>query len=128
MAHLKPMEILARAKEFLQGAEYTVQNSYFNICAVCSYATLFWAARAALAYEGLDRPTWKHSELRSKFTEELIEKRRRYPPNFGTWLSDAFVLRNAAQYDFRHPNTKKVRRMANHAKEFVQKIEEVLDK
>ncbi len=128
MAHLTPKEILGRAREFSRTADSAVKNSDFNASAICSYAALFWAARAALAYEGLDRPTWKHSELRSKFTEELIEKRRRYPPNFGTWLSDAFVLRNAAQYDFRHPNTKKVKRMANHAKEFVQKIEEVIDK
>jgi hypothetical protein len=30
MAHLKPTEILARAKEFLQGADYAVQNNCFK--------------------------------------------------------------------------------------------------
>ncbi len=128
MAHLNPKEILARAKEFLQGTEYAVQNQYFNVCAICSYATLFWAARAALAYEGFDRPTWEHHELRSKFTEELIKIRTRYPKNFGTWLVDAFALRNAAQYQLRRPKTKEVRRMVYHAKEFIKKIEEVLNK
>jgi len=128
MVHLSPKEMLARAKEFLQGAEYAVQNNHFNICAICSYAALFWAARAGLAYEGFDRPTWEHHELRSKFTEELIKNRARYPKNFGTWLVDAFVLRNAAQYQLRHPKTKEVRRMVYHAKEFIKKIEEVLNK
>jgi uncharacterized protein (UPF0332 family) len=126
MAHLKPQEILARAKEFLKCSDYAVQNSFFNGSAISSYAALFWAARAALAYEGFDRPTWQHGELRSKFTEELIKKRSRYPPQFGTWLSDAFIMRNTAQYHFDSPQVKRIRRMANHAKEFIQKVEEVL--
>jgi len=128
MAHLSPKEILARAKEFLQGADYAVQNDHFNICAICSYAALFWAARAALAYEGLDQPMWKHSELRSKFKEDLIKNRGRYPSNFNTWLVDAFLLRNNAQYHFAPPKAKKVRRMLYHAKEFIQKVEEVINK
>jgi len=128
MAHLKPTEILARAKEFLQGAEYAVQNDSFNVGAVCSYAALFWAARAALAYEGFDQPTWEHSELRSRFTEKLIKNTERYPPNFGSWLSKAFVLRNSAQYNFLAPKVKDVRRMIKHAREFIQKIEEEISK
>jgi uncharacterized protein (UPF0332 family) len=128
MAHLKPTEILARAKEFLQGAEYTVQNNCFNVGAICSYATLFWAARAALAHEGFDQPTWEHSELRSRFTEKLIKNTERYPPNFGSWLSKAFVLRNSAQYNFLPPKVKEVRRMVAHAREFIQKTEEVINK
>ena len=106
MAYLRPEEILVRAKEFLQCADYAVQNEYFNACAICSYAALFWAARAALAREGSRQPTWGHSELRSKFTQELIKSREFYPRNFGTWLSDAFVLRNAAQYDLKSPKVK----------------------
>ena len=84
--------------------------------------------RAALAYEGLDRPTWAHSELRSTFTEEFVKNRKRYPANFGTWLSDAFVLRNAAQYGLISPKTKRVRRMLNHAKEFAQRVKGALTK
>jgi uncharacterized protein (UPF0332 family) len=77
-----------------------------------------------LAYKGFDRPTWGHSELRSKFTEELIKNRGRYPRHFGSWLVNAFVLRNAAQYQWEPPTVKKVRRMANHAREFIQKVKE----
>lgn len=128
MAHLTPKEILARAEEFLQTADHAVQNGRFNAGAICSYAALFWAARAALAYEGFERPTWEHHELRSKFTEELIKNRGRYPRNFGTWLVDAFRLRNLAPYQMDAPKAKKVRRMINHVKEFIQKAEEVLNK
>jgi len=128
MAHLTPKEILARAKEFLQGADYAVQNNCFNVGAICSYAALFWAARAALAYEGFNQPTWEHGELQSKFRDELIKNKGRYPRNFGAWLVNAFALRNSAQYQLGHPKVKEVRRMAYHAKEFIRKIDEVLNK
>jgi len=128
MAHLTPKEILARAKEFLQGADYAVKNDCFNVGAICSYAALFWAARAALAYEGFNRPTWEHDELRSKFTHELIMNRSRYPRNFGKWLVNAYKLRNFAQYHFDPLQAKIVRRMVNHTKEVIQKVEEALDK
>lgn len=127
MPHLKPKDVLERAKEFLNCAELALQKDYFNGCAICSYAALFWAARAALAYEGFDRPTWEHSDLRSKFTEELVKRRSRYPGNYGTWLSNAYRLRNFAQYHFDSPQIKKIRRMANHAKEFIHRIEEVIE-
>ncbi|MDZ7359781.1 MAG: HEPN domain-containing protein [candidate division KSB1 bacterium] len=128
MAHLTAKEILARSDEFLRCADYAVQNDCFHACAICSYAALFWAARVALAYEGFDRPIWQHGELRSKFTEELIKNRTRYPRNFGKWLCDAFALRNVAQYQLGHPKTKEVRRMVYHAKEFIKKIDEILNK
>jgi uncharacterized protein (UPF0332 family) len=128
MVHLTPKEILARAKEFLQCADYAAQNNYINGCAISSYAALFWVARAALAYEGMDRPNWRHSELRSKFTDELIQKRSRYPQRFGTWLSDAYSLRTSAQYLLVPPQAKKTKRMVNHVKEFIRKTEEVIEK
>jgi hypothetical protein len=67
-------------------------------------------------------------ETRAKFTEELIKNRGRYPRNFGTWLVNAFRLRNSAQYQLDPPKAKKVRRMINHAKEFIEIIDEVLSK
>ncbi len=126
MAHLPPNEIFARAREFLECAEFAVRNNYFNACASCSYAALFWAARAALAYEGFDQSKWQHHELQSKFIQELIEKRSRYPEKLGKWLVNAYALRNAAQYHAIPPEIKKVRRMTSHAKEFMQNIVEVI--
>jgi uncharacterized protein (UPF0332 family) len=128
MAHVTLEEILERSKEFLQCADYAVQNDYFNACAICCYASLFWAARAALAREGYKRETWTHSELRSKFTEELVKIRGRYPKKFGTWLANAFKLRNLAQYQFQSPQTRKVRRMVAHAKEFINLTEKMITK
>lgn len=128
MAQMKPKEVLSRANEFLYCADFALQNDYFNACAICSYAALFWAARAALAHEGLTQESWEHGELRSKFREELINKRKLYPNNFSAWLSNAFDLRNSAQYSLATPRVKKVRRMVNHAKQFLQKTEEVLNK
>jgi uncharacterized protein (UPF0332 family) len=55
MAHLKPTEILVRAHEFLQGADLAIKNDWWNVCTICSYAALFWAARAALAKEFIQK-------------------------------------------------------------------------
>ncbi len=60
--------------------------------------------------------------------KEDFKNRSCYPTQFGTWLSDAFIMRNTAQYHFDSPQVKRVRRMANHAKEFIYKVEEVLEK
>ncbi len=126
MAHLPPNEILSRAREFQECADFAGQNKFFNACAICSYAALFWAARAALAYEGYDQSKWQHHELQTKFIQELIEKRSRYSQKLGKWLVNAYALRNAAQYHAIPPEIKKVRRMIYHAKEFIQNIAEVI--
>jgi uncharacterized protein (UPF0332 family) len=128
MAQLKPKEILERAKEFLHCADYAAQKEYYNACAICAYAALFWAARAALSREGFNQEKWEHGELHSKFKEEAIDNRKRYPPNYHTWLVNAFVLRNRAQYHFDHPKVKTVRRMVNHVRDFTKRVEEVLNK
>ena len=127
MAYWKPREILERAKEFGQYAELAAQNDALNAAAICSYAALFWAARAALAYEGFSQSTWEHGELRSKFTHELIQGRKRYQRQFGTWLVNAYSLRNAAQYQLVIPKSKEVKRMVHHAKEAIKKIEEAIN-
>jgi uncharacterized protein (UPF0332 family) len=126
MASLPPKETLLRAQEFLQCAEYAARNNYFNASVLCAYAALFWATRAALGYEGLDQPRWAHHDLQSKFIQELVEKRRRYPKKFGRWFVNAYDLRNAAQYHPVPPKVKNVRRTLYHAIEFIQTIAEVI--
>mgnify|MGYP000471632145 CR=1 FL=1 len=38
---------LERAREFLEGAEVAEREGLYNVCAVCCYAAIYWAARAA---------------------------------------------------------------------------------
>ena len=126
MAYLHPKEMLMRVNEFLTSAEHAAQEQRFNACAVCSYAASFWTVRAALAHEGFAQPKWEHLELQSNFIQELTQRRSRYPQNFGKWLVNAYDLRNTAQYHVVPPKMKRVRRMFDHSKEFLQIVTEAI--
>jgi len=128
MAQLKPREILERAKEFLHCAEDAMENDHYNACAICSYAALLWAARAALAHEGFDQVKWEHGELHAAFENELIKHRGRFPKNFGARLTNAYYLRNEAQYFPTSPSVKRIRRIVGHAKELIHKVDEAIKK
>jgi len=117
---------LARAKEFLSGAELALAHGLFNVCAACCYYAMFWAAIAALAREGFKREEWSHGGLKQEFTLQLIKKRGLYPGEFGTWLLDAYILRDAAHYKQQGVPVKKTRRLLEHARQFVIKVEEVI--
>jgi hypothetical protein len=47
-----------------------------------------------------------------------------YPPVFGTWLSDAYDARTTAHYKRATLSVKFVRRLVDHVREFVTKVEE----
>ena len=118
--------MLERAREFLRLAELALENGLYNGCAVCCYAVLFWAAIAALEHQGFKQPAWSHGGLKQKFTHELIRKRHIYPKVFGTWLVDAYDLRTLAHYKDRDVGVKETRRLLDHTREFVAKVEEVV--
>lgn len=116
--------MLERAKEFLKAAEWAIENGLLNVCALCCYAALFWAAVAALEHQGFKREEWAHGELKDTFTHELIKRRRIYPPVFGTWLGDAYEARTTAHYKRKELSVKAMRRSVDHVRQFIIKVEE----
>lgn len=118
--------MLERAKELLQLAELALDHKLYNGCALCCYAALFWAAIHALEHHRFSQPEWSHGGLRQKFTNELIQKRQIYPPRFGSWLSDAYDERTKAHYKPQGAGVKRTRRLVEHVREFVAKVEEVV--
>ena len=119
---------LARAKEFLSGAELALAQGLFNVCASCCYYALFWAAIAALTREGFKREEWSHGGLKQEFTLQLIKKRGLYPEEFGTWLTEAYQLRNAAHYEREGAGTKKTTRLLERTRRFVAQVEGVISR
>jgi hypothetical protein len=63
--------------------------------------------------------------LKVTFTNELIKRRHIYPPVFGTWLGDAYRYRTTAHYKREELSVKVIRRLVDHVREFVTKVEEV---
>ena len=118
--------MLERAREFLRMAELALQHELYNSCALCCYAAMFWSAVVALEQQGLKQPVWSHGGLKQTFTHELIQRRHIYPNVFGTWLGDAYTLRTLAHYKMKSVGVKETRRLLNHTREFMAKVEEVV--
>jgi uncharacterized protein (UPF0332 family) len=120
---LTPLE---RAREHLRGAEACWQVTSLEGCALCCYATLFWAAIAALAHIGVKQPEWSHGGLQQRFSLELIKKRHLVAGQFGTYIARAYDLRTKAHYELQEIGRKETERILRRTREFVQKIEEVI--
>ncbi|MBM3238208.1 HEPN domain-containing protein [Candidatus Poribacteria bacterium] len=54
---------LQKAKELLNAAEMCLNDGFYNACALCCYASFFWAAIAALEREGFRQAEWSHGGL-----------------------------------------------------------------
>jgi uncharacterized protein (UPF0332 family) len=118
-------QALAKASRLLQVAEWAIEHELYDGAALCCYAALFWAVIAALAHQGIRREEWAHGFLWKTFREELVLKRRLYPPIFVEWLEKAYDLRNKAHYEITEPGAKVVRRIIRHAREFISRVQEV---
>lgn len=117
-----------RALEYLRGAELALSNELYNVCAVCCYYAMFWAATEALRHQGLKPTEWSHGGLRKRFTNELVKRRHIYPAVFGSWLTDGYELKGRANYKAEGAGVKETRRLTNHTREFVTKVQEVIAK
>jgi uncharacterized protein (UPF0332 family) len=118
------VEAMERAQEFLKVAEMALKADCYQAAALCVYAALYWAAIAALSQVGVQRSRWSHGGLRDAFRNELVRQRRKCPESFVSWLEDAYELRVRAHYELVGASVKRVRRLVNHAAEFVKSIKE----
>src|SRR5688572_11637371 len=93
---------LAKAEESLAGAESEFANGRFNNGANRCYYACFQAAVSALMRAGV-RPRcaateWGHAFVQAAFAGQLIKRRKLYPADARSALSDTYALRQAADY------------------------------
>lgn len=90
---------LAKAQESLACAEAEYAAGRYNTTARNVYYALFQAAVAALLHEGV-KPSrrWQHEFVHSRFSGQLVCRRKLYPANFKSTLVDALMLRVKADY------------------------------
>ncbi len=120
--------MLERAKEFLQTAELALERGLYNGGAANCYYALFWIAILAMTHAGFKQEKWSHDGLRQKFNEELVHKRHIYPPQFTSWLSDAYSERLKAHYKIQGASVTRAKRLLTHTREFFAKVEEIITK
>lgn len=116
---------LAKAREYLRGAEFSLSENLPNVCATCCYYAIFWAAITALEREGFRQKEWSHGGLRDTFSMELVKRRQKYQTYFARLIRESYELRRIAHYELSGVSEKSARRMLGHAQEFIIRVEEV---
>ena len=89
-----------KATESLTGAQSEFDSERFNNSANRSYYAAFQAAICALLRDGIRRgdDKWPHTFVQSEFSGRLVNRRRRYPSQFGGTLAELQRLRHRADY------------------------------
>lgn len=94
---------LGKANENLAAAQLCFDRGHFNACANRLYYAMFHAGAAALAKTGSLASTAKigHGWLQANFAGQLIHHRKVFPVKFRSYLSEAYSLRQIADYEKR---------------------------
>ena len=89
---------------------------------------MFQAAQVALPKRLVIRATWSHSGLQALFTTELIQRHKRYPAALRDYLASALVVRQTADYGHAGVSQRIAQRMVRRAAQFVQAVEEAVQR
>ena len=115
---------MERAQEAVSDANMLLEHGRYNLAANRAYYAIFYAMRAVLALDGIDRR--HHSAVIAEFRRLYIKT-----GVFDTWMSDTirdlFDLRTDSDYDdFFVASKAEVVEQADNAARFVQEISEYL--
>lgn len=91
-----------KAEQCLQSAESEYANRRYDSAANRAYYACFQAAIAALMDAGkrstVEKGTWSHSLVQAMFAQELVHRRKVYPAELASVLSDISMVRQQADY------------------------------
>src|SRR5262249_52622618 len=117
---------LEKAVESLEGATSEYVNSRYNNCANRCYNACFQAAIYALVRAGIRPPgardEWGHDFVQAQFNGQLINRRKLYPADLRTALSETYAWRQVADYKRDHVPEIRATRIYRRTEEFVETI------
>ena len=115
---------LERAEENLEAAQSEFIGRRYNSSASRSYYACFQAAIYALSQAGIrpSREQWGHDFVQAQFNGELINRRKLYPVNLRTTLTQNYTLRERADYTTEQVSEIRAARAASRAEEFLDAI------
>ena len=115
-----------RAKETLEEAEIMLSNRKLFAAVNRMYYAIFYEVFALLLTKGLSSS--KHSGVRSLFNKEFI-KSGVISEEYGDFYNRIFGFRQRGDYeDFVEFDYKEVRRWLGEAKDFINSVEQVIEK
>ncbi|MGH2532915.1 MAG: HEPN domain-containing protein [Thermomicrobiales bacterium] len=117
---------LSKAQESLDGAASEFSNGRYNNCANRCYYACFQAAVAALDLAGI-HPTegkaqWSHEFVQCQFAGRLINRRKLYPSALRDTLTEAYGLREQADYTRTRVSQRQASRVLNKAGAMLEAI------
>jgi uncharacterized protein (UPF0332 family) len=122
------MAAMARAHDFITGAEASFNAGALASCALCCYGAVFWGQIAVLERLGFRQARWSHDGLRNTFALEAVKKRHLFTEDEVKFLREAYQMRNEAHYSDEALSRKRVERLLRHTREFVEKVGMLLGK
>lgn len=120
-------KFFAKAKENLRASQILFDNDLFNASVNRAYYAAYQAAIAGLANIGITNPKNDHKWVQATFNRELINRRKKYPSKFRSYLVDMQTNRNQADYTEEFLGKKLAKQQFRNAKEFVKTIEKGLN-
>jgi uncharacterized protein (UPF0332 family) len=112
-----------KAWESLAGAESETANGrYNNNAANRAYYACYQAAIAAPVSAGLRRSRWDHDYVQAQFAGQLIARRKLYPSELRSVLSDLSVLRVEADYEQKNVSRSSAHRAVRDAGRFLNRV------
>jgi uncharacterized protein (UPF0332 family) len=119
-------ELLAKARQSLQGAESEYANQRYDNAANRAYYACFQAAVAALIDAGgqpiTEKGTRSHAVIQALFAQQLIHRRKRYPMELASVLPDTLGLREHADYTLKWTSEVRAKRALEKAQGFVAAV------
>ena len=113
-----------KAQENLEAAQSEFVNRRYNSCANRCYYACFQAAIFALTKADLlpSAGRWGHDFVQAQFNGQLINRRRLYPTDLRTTLTQNYILRERADYTTDHVSEVRAARAVQRSEDFLDAI------
>ena len=119
---------LDKARKNIEAAQLLFDNQLYDDSANRAYYGAFNAALASLSNLGTRTEGMSHEAVQARFNNELIHRRKIYPNRFKSYLLDLLSVRIDVDYRLESISKKVASRQINKAKEFIERIEQEMDK
>ncbi len=121
-------DFLRKAKENLKIAQISFEYECYNVSATRAYFSAFQSAIAALLSKGAKQGKFDHKWVQAEFSEKMIKRQKIYPAELKSYLMKMQLLRNKADYEYRHVNRNEAREQLQKAEKMVGLIEKDIEK
>jgi uncharacterized protein (UPF0332 family) len=113
---------LTKASECLAGARSELANARYNNAANRAYYAAYNAAIVALIRAGRSSRRWDHDEVQAIFAGQLVYRRKLYPTNLRSTLSDLTTMRMKGDYGLGSVSERDANRAIEWAERFLSSL------